>query len=919
MDDIIKALLSGAEDDQILQMLAEMEDTKDTETEVSSGYVSCVRISGEPILPPVMTEQTRLEALTWRRRALDVEDRLAARRREKIAERIDDIVSKVKSSLNQRERDNPEEDIEYSVDEYQEESLNVYEVMRSNSRAADECLSNFHETRPVTPTASPKTKLEEQSPRKVTTPSPKKSPRKSPRSDSQAYDAKTAPKSFEEVKQLAKVLPQTPKSSRSIPRYLRNKQESSDMSDTDDDETNATSIRTEIMEEDDQGGFSFRSVINRNKEDYKQSLYQERSNIYDSLVSVNTVIENIKEVEVTDEDEEMRPRSRRGSFTLSKPSPVLLAFMKRMGKGDNVNMTSHEVRGEENKENASPNINKTDPRNVSSSSGKNEILEKYLASLSVSRSVQKPDIEDDRVKMSTETPEPESLSLDLRGVVAATPTPGLESKTTEMNTERTGSETFRTDDTVSRSVVLPEFNPAPISKSDATEITNVKSSTNNGSETFRTESTVSRSAVQPQEEKLSSKSEQPTPKSLQAAISSLERRQQESLGELVRQQERERHRLREQFRRQQQELMADIYKLFPGLGADRDDLEEVEAAMERSISENISRQDSVISITDNTLRDVSMTSTISHTEDLTPTNTPAPVIHESVQNKQQIISDNESVQEINVPLSDTSSDPDTSFEDQSTPVRDYDDNFDSRPLKRTGTFTKQVRPRQAVIVPQEAYSEKNQAAWAKLTAIGKGFLTRRLLRTEKVQMLMMTIKETVSCAVQLHLESEGPPSKDDLELHARLLKQIEKACLDIHDIFFSISVRDRMIIISQNRAALKEKMFRSLNNARAVTREKRLSSATKKRLKEKNSPRKDSYSHKREKALKEARHLSLKTGHILGQGLRSGDASKIRRSPRLKTGGRKIKPINTSKPRPSQANMMAMLSPYSKRSKPAWK
>ena len=84
-----------------------------------------------------------------------------------------------------------------------------------------------------------------------------------------------------------------------------------------------------------------------------------------------------------------------------------------------------------------------------------------------------------------------------------------------------------------------------------------------------------------------------------------------------------------------------------------------------------------------------------------------------------------------------------------------------------------------------------------------------------MQTLVMTIKETVSCAVQLHLESEGPPSKDDLELHSRLLKQIEKACLDIHDIFFNISVRDRMMIIALNRAALRERMIRSLNNEKA--------------------------------------------------------------------------------------------------------
>ena len=64
-----------------------------------------------------------------------------------------------------------------------------------------------------------------------------------------------------------------------------------------------------------------------------------------------------------------------------------------------------------------------------------------------------------------------------------------------------------------------------------------------------------------------------SPESLQAAISHLEQRQQASLGELVRKQEQERQRLREEFRRQQQELMADIYKLFPGLGGDMEDVE----------------------------------------------------------------------------------------------------------------------------------------------------------------------------------------------------------------------------------------------------------------------------------------------------------------------------------------------------------
>merc|ERR1719480_147931 len=102
-----------------------------------------------------------------------------------------------------------------------------------------------------------------------------------------------------------------------------------------------------------------------------------------------------------------------------------------------------------------------------------------------------------------------------------------------------------------------------------------------------------------------------------------------------------------------------------------------------------------------------MASTISQSGALTPTNTdhppvhPVPIIHQDIQNQQQLFSEMESVQEINVPLSDCSSDHDISFDDQNSPVRDQDEMRDISPLKRTGTFTKQVRPRQAVIVPQE--------------------------------------------------------------------------------------------------------------------------------------------------------------------------------------------------------------------------
>lgn len=54
-------------------------------------------------------------------------------------------------------------------------------------------------------------------------------------------------------------------------------------------------------------------------------------------------------------------------------------------------------------------------------------------------------------------------------------------------------------------------------------------------------------------------------------------------------------------------------------------------------------------------------------------------------------------------------------------------------------------------------------------AYARGYLTRRLLKTDKVRGLIETIKETLVCALQLH----GNESLDeyDIELHRRLIQQ----------------------------------------------------------------------------------------------------------------------------------------------------
>ena len=66
---------------------------------------------------------------------------------------------------------------------------------------------------------------------------------------------------------------------------------------------------------------------------------------------------------------------------------------------------------------------------------------------------------------------------------------------------------------------------------------------------------------------------------------------------------------------------------------------------------------------------------------------------------------------------------------------------------------KVVETRNVMETPRMALEPKFEKAWTKLTALARGFLVRRLMATEKVQSLKRTIKDTVACAVKLHLDS----------------------------------------------------------------------------------------------------------------------------------------------------------------------
>ncbi|GFS83003.1 uncharacterized protein NPIL_155361 [Nephila pilipes] len=90
----------------------------------------------------------------------------------------------------------------------------------------------------------------------------------------------------------------------------------------------------------------------------------------------------------------------------------------------------------------------------------------------------------------------------------------------------------------------------------------------------------------------------------------------------------------------------------------------------------------------------------------------------------------------------------------------------------------------------------------KLPALVKGYLTRRLFKTERVQGLMKTLEDTVVLIGKLseELTAKGDSvSERDVDFHRQLLVQLMTTLHDIYDIFCTISIKERMKIISESR------------------------------------------------------------------------------------------------------------------------
>ncbi|NXL50857.1 CP110 protein, partial [Podilymbus podiceps] len=133
----------------------------------------------------------------------------------------------------------------------------------------------------------------------------------------------------------------------------------------------------------------------------------------------------------------------------------------------------------------------------------------------------------------------------------------------------------------------------------------------------------------------------------------------------------------------------------------------------------------------------------------------------------------------------------------------------------------------------QIFSPEIQMKFDKITAVAKGFLTRRLLQTEKLKHLKQTVKDTMEFIKNFQSEAplkRGSVSAQDASLHERVMAQLRAALYDIHDIFFTMEASERMSILRHDREVRKEKMLRQMDKVKSPRERATLSTATQKSL-----------------------------------------------------------------------------------------
>ncbi|XP_064180873.1 uncharacterized protein cp110 [Anguilla rostrata] len=132
------------------------------------------------------------------------------------------------------------------------------------------------------------------------------------------------------------------------------------------------------------------------------------------------------------------------------------------------------------------------------------------------------------------------------------------------------------------------------------------------------------------------------------------------------------------------------------------------------------------------------------------------------------------------------------------------------------------------------------SVWRPLVAAAvRGYLTRRLLRTERLAQLRRTVKDSQQFLWALQAQTPGRGDlggRQDLLLQERVLLQLRSARYEIHDIFFCFSPTERVQLISWDRQLLRERELKGKESGRTQSRGRAsLSAATMKALERKRS------------------------------------------------------------------------------------
>ncbi|KAM6165479.1 centriolar coiled-coil protein of 110 kDa isoform 1-T1 [Erethizon dorsatum] len=131
----------------------------------------------------------------------------------------------------------------------------------------------------------------------------------------------------------------------------------------------------------------------------------------------------------------------------------------------------------------------------------------------------------------------------------------------------------------------------------------------------------------------------------------------------------------------------------------------------------------------------------------------------------------------------------------------------------------------------QVFNPEVQAKFNKITAVAKGFLTRRLMQTDKLKQLRQTVKDTMEFIRSFQSEAplkRGIVSAQDASLQERVLAQLRAALYGIHDIFFVMDAAERMSILQHDREVRREKMLRQMDKMKSPR--VALSAATQKSL-----------------------------------------------------------------------------------------